>query len=55
MNAGDRSQLAWVELRRHWSNFDLALQMQRNIGRITSEYGVLPDRRVLQLLATYYF
>ena len=55
VNAGDRSQLAWVELRRHWSNFDLAFQLQHNIGRITSEYGILPDRRVIQLLGTYYF
>ena len=55
VNAGDRSQLAWVELRRHWSSFDLAFQLQHNIGRITSEYGILPDRRVIQLLGTYYF
>ncbi len=51
----DHSKLAWVELRRHWSNFDLAFQLQQNIGRSSSEYGILPDRRVVQILGTYYF
>ncbi len=55
VNLGDRSRLAWVELRRHWSNFDLAVQLQQNMGRISSEYGILPDRRVIQVLGTYYF
>ena len=54
-NLGDSSRLAWVELRRHWPRFDLAFQLQQSIGRITSEYGILPDRRVIQLLGTYYF
>jgi hypothetical protein len=55
INANDHSRLAWVELRHHWSSFDLALQLQQNIGRITSEYGIQPDRRVIQILGTYYF
>lgn len=55
VNVGDNSRLAWVELRRHWPNFDLAFQLQQNIGRITSEYGIQPDRRILQFLGTYYF
>ena len=55
INAGDNSRLAWVELRRKWPSFDLAFQLQQNIGRITSEYGILPDRRVIQVLGTYYF
>lgn len=55
VNLVDHSRLGWVELRHHWPNFDLALQLQQNIGRITSEYGILPDRRVIQLLGTYYF
>jgi hypothetical protein len=45
----------WVELRHHWPRFDLAVQLQGNIGRITSEFGILPDRRVFQVLGTYYF
>ena len=55
INANDHSRLAWVELRHHWPSFDLAFQLQQNIGRITSEYGIQPDRRVLQVLGTYYF
>jgi len=55
VNMGDRSRLAWVELRHHWPNFDLAFQLQQNIGRINSEYGILPDRRVMQVLGIYYF
>jgi hypothetical protein len=55
VNAGDRSRLAWVELRHHWSNFDLAVQLQQQMGRPTTEYGIVPDRRVIQVLGTYYF
>jgi len=55
VSVSDSSRLAWVELRRHWPRFDLAFQLQQSIGRITSEYGILPDRRVIQLLGTYYF
>jgi hypothetical protein len=31
------------------------LQLQQNIGRPSTEFGLLPDRRVLQVLGTYYF
>lgn len=55
LNPGDNSRLAWFELRHHWPSFDLSFQLQQNIGRPTSEFGVLPDRRVLQILGTYYF
>lgn len=55
INANDHSRLAWVELRHHWPSFDLAFQLQQNIGRITSEYGIQPDRRIIQILGTYYF
>lgn len=54
-NPGDNSRLAWLELRHHWSNFDLTFQLQQNIGRSTSEFGILPDRRIMQVLGTYYF
>ena len=54
-NPGDNSRLAWVELRRHWANFDLTFQLQQNMGRPTSEFGILPDRRIVQILGTYYF
>ena len=54
-NATDSSKIAWIELRHHWSNFDLTFQLQQNIGRANSEFGILPDRRVMQVLGTYYF
>ena len=54
-NPGDNSKLAWVELRHHWPNFDLTFQLQQNIGRPNSEFGILPDRRVMQVLGSYYF
>ncbi len=55
INPSDKSRLAWVELRHHWPSFDLTLQMQQNIGRSISEFGILPDRRIIQVLGTYYF
>jgi hypothetical protein len=54
-NTGDNSKLAWFELRRHWPQFDLTFQLQQNIGRQKSEFGLVPDRRTLQVLGTYYF
>ncbi|MDD2882824.1 MAG: hypothetical protein PHQ58_20620 [Rhodoferax sp.] len=55
LNPGDDSRLAWVELRHHWPSFDLTLQLQQNIGNQTSEFGILPDRRAVQVLGSYYF
>ena len=55
VNAGDHSQLVWAELRHHWPSFDLAFQLQRHIGSPTSEFGILPDRRIMQILGSYYF
>ena len=55
INPGDNSKLAWVELRHHWASFDLTFQMQQNIGRSSSEFGILPERRIMQVLGTYYF
>ncbi|MDO8450845.1 MAG: hypothetical protein Q7T10_18795 [Rhodoferax sp.] len=54
-NADDHSRLAWLELRHHWPSFDLTFQLQQNIGSPTTEFGILPDRRVVQVLGTYYF
>ena len=55
LNPGDDSRLAWIELRHHWPSFDLTLQLQRNIGAANSEFGLLPDRRVVQVLGTLYY
>ena len=52
---GDNSKLAWVELRHHWQNFDLAFQLQQTMGSARSEFGALPERRAVQVLGTYYF
>ena len=53
-NPGDHSHVAWLELRQHWDRVDLALQWQDNVGDSTSVYGVLPQRRSLQLLLAYH-
>ena len=55
LNPGDSSRLAWLELRHHWPSFDLSFQFQQNIGRPNSEFGILPDRRITQVLGTYFF
>ncbi|MFZ2388359.1 MAG: hypothetical protein WAW69_11225 [Polaromonas sp.] len=55
LNPGDDSKLAWLELRHHWPSFDLTFQLQQNIGKSTSEFGILPDRRIMQVMGTYYF
>lgn len=55
LNPGDNSRLAWIELRHHWPRFDLTFQLQQNMGNPTSEFGILPDRRVVQVLGNYYF
>ncbi|WP_210544167.1 hypothetical protein [Rhodoferax sp. PAMC 29310] len=54
-NPGDGSRLGWMELRHHWPKFDMSLQYQRNLGRIASEFGSLPDSRITQVIGTYYF
>ena len=55
VNASDHSRLVWAELRHHWPNFDLAFQLQRHIGSPTSEFGILPDSQIMQILGSYYF
>ena len=54
-NPGDSSRLAWLELRHHWPSVDLSLQFLQGAGRSGSEFGILPDSRVVQVLGTYYF
>lgn len=54
-NLEDSSRFAWVEARYHWPRFDLALQWQANLGRADSEFGALPGKRLVQVLATVYF
>ena len=54
LNPGDDSRLAWLELRHHWPSFDLTFQLQQNHGKAGTEFGMLPDRRVVQVLGTFY-
>jgi hypothetical protein len=53
-NPGDGSHVAWLELRHHWARVELALQLQDNVGNSTSVYGILPERRSVQLLFGYH-
>lgn len=55
LNAGDHSQLAWIEARYHWPSFDGALQWQSTRGSAFSENGLVPARQSLQLLGSWYF
>lgn len=55
LNPDDDSRLAWLELRHHWPSFDLTFQLQQNSGNSKSEFGVIPDKRVIQALGTYYY
>ncbi|MEN3297851.1 MAG: hypothetical protein V7642_7104 [Burkholderiales bacterium] len=55
LNFADHSRMAWFEARYHWTKTDLALQWQLNTGRAASEFGALPQRRVLQAVVTYFF
>ena len=55
LNSGDHSRLAWAELRHHRPNFDLAFQLQKHIGNRTSEFGILPDSGIVQVVGTFYF
>lgn len=50
----DRSRLHWLEARYHWSRVDLALQWQINSGDPGSNFGALPERRMMQALVRFY-
>lgn len=54
-NLDDHSRMLWLELRYHWSDVDVALQWHVNSGRTGSEYALLPERRVVQVVGTYHF
>jgi hypothetical protein len=51
----DHSRLQWLEARYHWPSVDVALQWQFDNGHQTSDYGALPDQRLWQLVARFYF
>jgi opacity protein-like surface antigen len=51
----DHSRLQWLEMRYHWTRVDVALQTQLDTGQAGSNYGALPDRRLWQAVARYFF
>ena len=51
----DSSRQFWIEARYHWTRVDVALQWQLNSSQPGSDYGGLPERRVWQALARYFF
>ncbi|MBP6898868.1 MAG: hypothetical protein KBC73_02205 [Burkholderiaceae bacterium] len=55
INGEDHSRFTWLEARWHFDRVDLAAQWLDSRGRSHSEYGVIPNRRSLQLLAAVYF
>ncbi|MFZ2650138.1 MAG: hypothetical protein WA210_08520, partial [Burkholderiaceae bacterium] len=54
-DAVDSSRLFLVEARYHWPRVDVALLWQLNSGQPGSSYGGLPQRRIWQALAKYFF
>lgn len=54
VNANDHSRLAWAELRYHFDNIDVAAQWQQHNGRAFSEFGLYPDKRIVQLVVAYH-
>lgn len=44
----------WLELRRHFDRFDVALQFQTQYGPAWDRYGAMPERSSVQLLAAFY-
>lgn len=55
INTEDHSRFAWLELRHHFTKWDVAMQWQRSAGSATSEYGGGTPRQVLQVIATRHF
>ena len=55
LDASDGSRLSWLEARYHWDRAELALQRQINSGARLSDFGGVPQARVWEVLARYYF
>lgn len=54
VNANDHSRLLWAELRYHFDRIDVAAQWQQHSGRAFSEFGLYPDKRIVQLVLAYH-
>lgn len=55
VNRVDHSRLFWVELRHHWSQFDLSVQYQHNAGQTGTELGLLPERHLVQVMGVLFY
>lgn len=51
----DHSRLLWLEARYHQDSTDWAAQWQQHRGQGLSEFGALPQARVIRLLVRHYF
>ena len=54
-NRSDSSRLVWLDLRYRLDKVDLALQAQDNWGGAGSEFGSVPIRSSIGVVATFYF
>lgn len=50
----DHSRISWGEARYHWESLDLVFRMQFNQGRVLTDFGAMPQSRILQLMLVYY-
>lgn len=55
VNGVDRSRLFWVELRHHWTQFDLSVQYQQNMGQAGTELGLMPERHQVQVMGVLFY
>jgi hypothetical protein len=53
-NLNDHSRLHWAEMRYQWPKADLALQWQVSTGKALSQYWLVPERQVVQVLGVYH-
>ncbi|WP_027814966.1 hypothetical protein [Paraburkholderia bannensis] len=44
----------WLEVRRHFDRFDVALQLQTQYGPVWDRYGAMSERSSVQVLAAFY-
>jgi hypothetical protein len=44
----------WLELRRHFDRFDVAVQLQTQYGPAWDRYGAMPERSSVQVLAQFF-
>lgn len=55
LNLTDRSRLAWLDLTYRWPRLDLSLRALRNLGDPGTEYGIVPTKYSVGVVAVAYF